>query len=150
MIEQITERDVEIGLAAATWEEAIEVAAAPLVSDGSVKRSYVDAMIDAVKRVGPYIVLCKGVALAHARPECGVVKPALHFSVFPEGVAFGKEQFDPIKLVITLAAEDDNSHLDLMSELAGILMDQDNIDELVSSADAPEFVEKIKRFAAEA
>lgn len=149
MLHDVTESDIEIGASANTWEDAIKTAARPLIARGDVTPGYVDAMIDAVHRVGPYIVLCRGVALAHARPEHGVMRGAVHFTTFPDGVRFGKEDFDPIRLVITLAAEDDTSHLDLMAELAGILMDEENIDALVACDDAKAFSSLLSTLADE-
>ncbi|MBN2939861.1 MAG: PTS sugar transporter subunit IIA [Collinsella sp.] len=90
-------------------------------------------------RSWPYIVLSKSVALAHARPECGVKKGGITFTTLKRGVPFGSEQFDPIGLIITLAAVDDNAHLDLMMELAGVLMDESNIEALVYSKTPEEF-----------
>ena len=143
MLEHVSADDVEIGAQAGTWEEAIARSARYLLETGKIEQRYIDAMVDAVKRVGPYIVLTDQVALAHARPECGAVELAVHFTVFPDGIAFGTP-FDPIRLIITLAAVDDVSHLDLMAELATVLMNPANIDALVSSATPEEFVERLK------
>ena len=84
-------------------------------------------------------MLSKSVALAHARQECGVKKGGVTFTTLKRGVPFGSEQFDPIGLIITLAAVDDNAHLDLMMELAGVLMDESNIEALVYSKTPEEF-----------
>ncbi len=53
------------------WREAIRLASAPLIEDGSITQNYVRAMIDSIETTGPYIVLTPGVALPHARPSEG-------------------------------------------------------------------------------
>lgn len=105
-----------------------------------IENSYIDAMIETVHKIGPYIVLGNHVALAHARPECGVNQLSVHFTTLNPPVPFGSEKFDPVSLVITLAAVDADSHLELISELANVLMDEENVDKLVESKNASEFL----------
>ena len=139
MLETVELSDIEIGIEATDWEDAIRKSAHHLLKSGNIEPSYIEAMIDGVKELGPYIVLSRSVALAHARPECGVKKGGITFTTLKRGVPFGSEQFDPISLIITLAAVDDNAHLDLMMELAGVLMDESNIEALVRSKTPEEF-----------
>lgn len=141
MLEQVKVEDIEIGVQASNWEDAIRKSARILLEADKIEASYVDAMIDAVHRVGPYIVLGNHVALAHARPECGVKEGAICFTTLNPAIPFGSEQFDPVKLIITLAAMDANSHLELMSELAGILMEEENVERLVACETSEQFLE---------
>lgn len=149
MIENITADDIDIKVKADDWEDAIRKSSRHLLDTGKIRSEYVDAMIDAVHRVGPYIVLGHHVALAHARPECGVNELAVHFTTLDPPVPFGSEQFDPISLLITLAAVDADSHLDLMSELAGILMENENIDALSECDSREQFMDTLHRLAEE-
>ena len=139
MLETVELSEIEIGIEATDWEDAIRKSAQRLLKSGSIEQSYIEAMVNSVKEMGAYIVLSKSVALAHARPECGVKKGGITFTTLKRGVPFGSEQFDPIGLIITLAAVDDNAHLDLMMELAGVLMDESNIEALVYSKTPEEF-----------
>ena len=141
MLENVTVKEIEIGVRASDWEDAIRKSARILLETDKIEASYVDAMIEAVHRVGPYIVLGNHVALAHARPECGAKELSICFTTLNPGVAFGSESFDPVKLIITLAAVDADSHLELMSELAGILMDEDNVERLVACETPKRFLE---------
>lgn len=134
MIEKIiTLENFEVNLYANDWEDAIRKAAMPLLNNKKIKASYIDAMVDSVKRVGPYIVLGNHIALAHARPEFGVNEMSLQFTTLNPPIPFGNEQFDPISLLITLAAIDNESHLDLLSSLAIILMDEENVNRLTAA-----------------
>lgn len=133
MLGAITEKDVQTGRQAATWEEAIRISAIPLLESGAVEERYVEAMIDSLHKNGPYIVLGKGIALAHARSEFGANRMALCFTTFHPGVPFQAGELDPIELIITLAATDDNSHLALLSELAGILIDEERLAKLFAA-----------------
>lgn len=128
LLEKITAKDVQIGLAAADWEDAIRQAAAPLRDAGDIEQSYIEGMIESVHKNGPYFVLAKGLALAHARPECGANRLALAFSTLNPPVSFGAGDNDPVRLIITLAATDPDSHIDLLGELAEVLMDDGRMD----------------------
>lgn len=137
MLENITEKDIRIGVRAEGWENAIRKAAAPLLENGAIEQSYIDAMVESVHKNGPYYVLSKGLALAHARPECGVNRLALQFTTLEPGVASGAGDNDPVRLIITLAATDNDSHLDLLGELADVLMDDGRLEKLCT-APSPE------------
>lgn len=140
MLEKISEENISIGVHATDWKDAIRKSAQYLLETKKIENSYIDAMIETVHKIGPYIVLGNHVALAHARPECGVNQLSVHFTTLNPPVPFGSEKFDPVSLVITLAAVDADSHLELISELANVLMDEENVDKLVESKNASEFL----------
>ena len=140
MLEKISEENISIGVHATYWEDAIRKSAQYLLETKKIENSYIDAMIETVHKIGPYIVLGNHVALAHARPECGVNQLSVHFTTLNPPVPFGSEKFDPVSLVITLAAVDADSHLELISELANVLMYEENVDKLVESKNASKFL----------
>lgn len=140
MLEKISEENISIRVHATDWEDAIRKSAQYLLETKKIENSYIDAMIETVHKIGPYIVLGNHVALAHARPECGVNQLSVHFTTLNPPVPFGSEKFDPVSLVITLAAVDADSHLELISELANVLMDEENVDKLVESKNTSEFL----------
>ena len=141
MLETVTEANIAIGIQALDWEDAIRQSAACLLAEKKIEEQYITAMIDAVHRLGPYIVLGNHVALAHARPECGVNEPGICFATLNPPIPFESEKFDPVELIITLAATDADSHLELMSELAGILVEEENVQKLVASKTPEEFLQ---------
>lgn len=139
LLEKITANDVQIGKTAADWQEAIRIAAAPLEAQGAIASSYTDGMIESVQKNGPYFVITKGMALAHARPECGANRLALNFTTFDPPISFGAGENDPVHLIITLAATDPNSHIDLLSALAETLMDESRMHQLYAAKTPEEF-----------
>jgi activator of the mannose operon, transcriptional antiterminator len=116
-------RAIRLDVSAGDWEDAIRLGGALLVERGTVRPSYVDAMVQMVRRVGPYIVLDKGVALPHARPEDGVLQLGFSFLRLKEPVSFGHETNDPVRLVICLASPDNEIHLRALQQLANLLSD---------------------------
>lgn len=97
------------------WQSAIRLAAQPLVSKGFATEGYVEAMIASVIEFGPYIVIDEGLALPHARPEEGGIKPGLALLVVKEGVQL---MGNNIFVFAALAAADNDSHIGALSELA--------------------------------
>jgi PTS system ascorbate-specific IIA component len=82
-------------------------------------------MIAAVDKLGPYIVIAPGLAIAHSRPSPSVLRAGLSWVTLKEPVSFGHNKNDPVSLIIGLAAPDHEGHLEMMQALAGVLMNSD-------------------------
>ena len=121
-----------------TWEEALVKSGELLVKSGYIKKGYIDKTIEGVKEFGPYIVIGPGLALAHARPDENVLKTGIGLVTLRQALDFGSE-LGPVRVVITLAAVDDSSHIDKLQVIAGLLSDEENM-ERVCRAEDPESV----------
>lgn len=84
----ITEKSVLLNQHADSWEEAVRIAARPLVESEAVKPEYVDAIIKSTHHYGPYYLLMEGMAMPHARPEDGVNRNAFSLVTFDTPVPF--------------------------------------------------------------
>ncbi|KAB7668381.1 BglG family transcription antiterminator [Bacillus sp. B1-b2] len=125
------------------WKEVIRRVASPLVSEGSIGENYVQAMIKSVEEYGPYIVIGKNLALAHARPEDGVHKLGVSVMTLKEPVHFGNEENDPVKIVFCLAAVDSYSHLNIMRSLVELINDGDKVNKLLRLEDLKAFKKEL-------
>ena len=106
-----------------SWELAIKQASEPLLEKNIIKESYVEAMINSVYKNGPYMIIMPHIALAHARPEDGVNKNGISFLKSKTPVIFPQE--NDVDIIIVLAAKEDEGHLELMAELADLLVDDE-------------------------
>lgn len=138
--ELLTINRIQIQKEAKDWKEAIELVAQPLINDESIKPSYVRSMIKAVEEHGPYIVLMKHMALAHARPEEGVNHIAISAITLKSPVNFGHKENDPVSIIFCLAAEGSDAHLELISELSNLL-EEEKLSRLIKSTNSEEFRE---------
>ncbi|WP_267399269.1 MULTISPECIES: PTS sugar transporter subunit IIA [unclassified Bifidobacterium] len=123
----------------ADWEEAVDVVSGPLLDLRKIKPSYVDAIKASIRKPGgTYIDLGQGIAMAHARPEAGVVATSL--SVLKVGRPFllDDSQDHPISTLFCLAAQDSKSHLSLMQSLATFLSDGRNQERLGKATNVEE------------
>ena len=127
---------IRIGASAPDWRAAVRVAGDALVASGATSDGYTDEMIRTVESLGPYIVIAPGVALAHARPSPAVLRSGLSLVTLATPVPFGHRHNDPVRLVIGLAAPDDEGHVSALATLAEFIADDDRRDALMRAADA--------------
>ena len=130
------------------WQEAIEIAAQPLLSKGYIETSYIDAMVDSVNRLGAYIVLAPHVAVPHASPEKGVKRLGMSLLRLNEPVDFNldSEDYDDdrqVQLVFVLAAIDSSAHLKALQQLVMILDDEETIQALIHADNIEEMYQMI-------
>lgn len=133
LLDKIHLDDLEVGLKADNWEDAIRKSSRWLLAKGAIEQSYVEGMVTAIKENGPYIVIAPHVALAHTRPEYGANTLGISFSLLEAPIPFGSDTNDPVKLIITFSSVDNESHLDLLSELVDVLMDDERMERLFSA-----------------
>ncbi|WEV68764.1 PTS sugar transporter subunit IIA [Bifidobacterium sp. ESL0775] len=114
-------RHVQLNLHVNGWQEALSSAAQPLVDDGSIDPSYVQGMVDAVNKLGPYIVLAPGFALGHARPSAAVHRTCFSLATLAEPVEFGNKENDPVDIVAILAATGDDAHIQMLQKIVTFL-----------------------------
>ncbi len=124
---------VAVDVEAKDWQEAIFAAGKLLVDDGAVEERFPAAMIRVAKEFGPYIVVAPGIALPHARPEDGVIKASIAVVRLKNTVDFGNKANDPVYLLVALAAIDHEQHITGLSELAGVLGNDNNIKKIKAS-----------------
>lgn len=134
-MENVALCNVRYGLHAESWEEAIEDAAHPLVECGSIDELYVHRMIESVNKLGPYIVIMPGLALAHAAPGEGVNKSALSLALFDSDIQFHCDN-DPVRIVMCLACTDPEAHVARLQRVAEKLLEDGFLDALLSCESA--------------
>ncbi|MGO3175717.1 MAG: PTS sugar transporter subunit IIA [Microbacterium gubbeenense] len=126
------------------WREAIELVSTPLLNSGSISRDYVDAMLESIADGGTYIDLGYGIALAHARPERGVITTGLAALWVRPSVLLNDEAEHPISFFVCLAAADSTSHLETMAELGALLSDDETRDALLAATNAADALAVLK------
>ncbi|MFS0660368.1 PTS sugar transporter subunit IIA [Niallia alba] len=125
-----------------TWEKAIKIASEPLLNNENINQKYIQDMIDNININGPYIVIVPGIAMPHAKNEGGVIKTGISFLKLREPVLFPENK--EVNILIILAAEDSDGHLDLISDLSSILIDEDVMIAFRNSFEEEEIIDLIK------
>jgi transcriptional antiterminator/mannitol/fructose-specific phosphotransferase system IIA component (Ntr-type) len=115
------------------WEEAIIKGGEILKKNGCVNDSYINAMINNVKKLTPYIVILPGIAMPHARPEEGSFKIGLSIMTLKNPITFGNIENDPVQLIITMSAIDNISHIHILKEIMAIIEKDNFMENVISS-----------------
>lgn len=115
-----------------SWQDAVKKTTGFLEAKGYVSNQYADAIIESTEENGPYYVLCPGLAMPHARPEKGVLKTGLGIHIFTTPVEFGSD-LGPAQILITLAAKDSDTHIEVIQALSEMFCDEENIEKLATA-----------------
>lgn len=130
----LKQKNVQICEKADDWRDAIRISVMPLEQGGYVESCYKDGIIENVEKLGPYIVIADDIALPHARPEQGVIETQISITLLRQGVKFeGKDT--TARLFVTLAAKDNNKHLEALSQISELLSDEDVVEQILVSPD---------------
>ena len=108
-----------------------------------IEQGYVQAMIDSVNELGPYIVIAPEIAIAHARPNNDVHQVGLSLLKLNQHVAFCDENHYA-SLIFVLSAIDNHSHLSVLQNLATILGDNQTVQQLLTATNAQDIKNILK------
>ncbi|CCE58158.1 TPA: PTS sugar transporter subunit IIA [Staphylococcus argenteus] len=125
------------------WNEAITIASQPLLQEQVIEQGYVEAMIESVNELGPYIVIAPEIAIAHARPNNNVHQVGLSLLKLNQHVAFCDEDHYA-SLIFVLSAIDNHSHLSILQNLATILGDNQIVQQLLNAKNVQEITTILK------
>ncbi|MDX5629291.1 MULTISPECIES: PTS mannitol transporter subunit IICBA [unclassified Brenneria] len=126
---QLGAANVFLNQQAASKEQAIRFAGEQLVKGGYVEPAYVDAMLEREELTSTY--LGESIAVPHGTIEAKdqVLKTGVVFCQYPDGVRFGESDDDVARLVIGIAARN-NEHIQVITSLTNALDDESVIERL--------------------
>lgn len=132
--------NVFLGQKAFSKEEAIRFAGEQLVKGGYVEPEYVEAMLERERLTPTY--LGESIAVPHGTVEAKdrVLKTGVVFCQYPEGVRFGEEEDDIARLVIGIAARN-NEHIQVITSLTNALDDESVIERLANTTSVQEVLD---------
>lgn len=119
--ELINTNFININMEAKTWEDAVRKSGQILMDNGCIEKSYIDAMVNTVKKVGPYIVILPGIAMPHASPEDGVMKTGISILTLKTPVSFGNKENDPVSVIIAISTINKLNHMNALKQLMKII-----------------------------
>lgn len=106
------------------YQEAIKLASRPLLLEGYIEESYINAMLEAVQTYGPYIVIQDEFAMPHANPQSGVNKTGLSLLVVRSGIDLLGQN---VKVFLVLAPKTKDALTEVLTFLSDFLMNKENI-----------------------
>ena len=130
----IMRNDIQILDKCDSWEEAIQIAAAPLLNAGKIEQRYVLTMIDAVRTLGTYMVLLPETAFVHAGNDSGIFEDCCSLLVLRHPIILGDGKGKLVRNIIVLGVKNREklTLLDIVSifqeEKNRVLLSDKNID----------------------
>ncbi len=131
-----------------TWQEAIRLSTLSLVADGTVTEDFYKQIIACVEKYGPYIVFEHNIAMPHTQENAdGALKTGVGFMASKKLIDFGTDEDGEEKkanVFFTLSTTNPDEHLENISQLSEIFMNDELIDAL-AAAETPEDILKAEK-----
>ena len=129
--------NVLLKVEAKTSEEAIRLAGSVLVKNGFVEESYIEKMIEREQSLTTY--MGNFIAIPHGTEESKeeVISSGISILQIPDGVDFGNGNI--VKVVFGIAGKN-NEHLDLLSQIAILCSEEENVHKLIAASSKEELI----------
>ncbi|GAA0182745.1 BglG family transcription antiterminator [Clostridium sediminicola] len=129
------------------WRQAIREGTKLLQNKGFVEYDFEINILKKFKEIGPYMVVAPGIVLSHARPDEGVKKLGMSLVTLRRPITFGSELNDPVRIVFTLAAVDNEKHLRALSQLMELFLNNKDIKEITNASKKEEVLKIISKYS---
>lgn len=148
ILDLLRNKNIAVNVKANNWKEVVDETGKLLLNADKIEKRYVEAMKQSIIDNGPYVVIGKGIALLHARPEDGVKENCLSLITLEEPVEFGNENNDPVKIAFAFGTVDNDKHVKTISELSVVLMEESAVDKIAEMGSADEILNYIENILA--
>jgi PTS system mannitol-specific IIA component len=137
MSEILTPENVVMGASLKDQDEAIRRAGELLVANGYVDDKYIDSMFEREESVSTY--MGNAVAIPHGTSDSKqwVSQSGLSIITVPDGVDYGDGNV--AKLIVGIAGKGDE-HLDILSNIALVCSDEENVTKIVNAQSKDELL----------
>lgn len=138
---------IKISVECHDWKSALKQGTNILLQHKCVEERYYEEIINNFNDIGPYMVVAPGIVLSHARPEAGVKKLSMSLVTLKKPISFGSENNDPVRLIVTIAATDSESHLKALAQLMELFMNSENLRKIMDATNKEEVLSIIKNYS---
>ena len=149
ILDLLQKENIAVDVKAADWKEVVDETGKLLLEADQIEARYIEAMKQSIIDNGPYVVIGKGIALLHARPEDGVKENCLSLITLAEPVEFGNENNDPVQIAFAFGTVDNEKHVKTISELSVVLMEESAVDKIAEMGRAEEILSYIEDILAQ-
>ena len=143
IVDLLSKNSIKLNASPKSKSEAIDMLIDLQVKGGNIadKEAYKKGIIAREEKGSTAVG--EGIAIPHAKSEA-VKAPSLAAMTVPDGVDYEALDDEPSNLLFMIAAPNDGDvHLEVLSRLMTILMDEDFRDDLLKAKDADEFLKVI-------
>lgn len=118
----VTPAEIQLNIEAATPQDAMRQAAAPLLASGAITQGYIDNIIDSADQRSPEsYIIAPNVALPHADPRTGAHRVAISIATLTSPMNFDGANQRPVQFIFVLSAVNATDHLTVLQDLLDLL-----------------------------
>ncbi|WP_291056868.1 PTS sugar transporter subunit IIA [Herbiconiux sp.] len=128
---------IRISGTARSKEEAIREAADILIAAGAVEAGYLDYMLQREETVSTYMGNLLAIPHGTNEGKDTILGSALSFVRYDEALDWGGEE---VRFVVGIAGKD-GGHMDILTKIAIVFSDDDDVAKLLAATDADEILE---------
>ena len=143
-------RSISLDAVPASKQEALDMAVALMANSGKIRDEEAYRREVYLREEESTTGVGGGIAIPHGKCDA-VIRPGLAAMVIPNGVDFDSLDGEPVHLIFLIAAPNtkDNVHLDVLSKLSVLLMDEQFSEKLRRAKTAEEFLRIVDEADAE-
>ena len=143
-------RSISLDAVPASKQEALDMAVALMAKSGKIRDEEAYRREVYLREEESSTGVGGGIAIPHGKCDA-VIRPGLAAMVIPNGVDFDSLDGEPVHLIFLIAAPNtkDNVHLDVLSKLSVLLMDEQFSEKLRRAKTAEEFLRIVDEADAE-
>lgn len=118
-----------------SWEEAVTLAAQPLLSKGLIEHSYLESVISETKKHGPYYIIAPQIAIPHSTRRDSINQDSLSLLTLNKPVFFPNDE-RPVSVLVMLAIKTEEAHVSgILPQIVAIFESEANISKLLAAQD---------------
>lgn len=138
----LDKRSISLDAVCASKSDALDQAVALMVKSGKINEEEAYRKQVYLREEESTTGIGEGIAIPHGKCDA-VTKPGLAAMVIKDGVDFDSLDDEPVNLLFLIAAPntEDNIHLDVLSKLSMLLMDENFVEKLKNASSVDEFLE---------
>lgn len=125
------------------WQDSIRYAGRELLHREQIQKKYLETIISQTLYYGTYMFLNQNIMLAHAKPEDGVLHMGVQMTIFRQPVEFPNDH--QAKIIIVLAAEDQEKHLNMLNDIFKIVSDENMCRQITEQNSAEDILCLLKK-----
>ncbi|MCR5213134.1 MAG: fructose-specific PTS transporter subunit EIIC [Eubacterium sp.] len=144
--ELLDKKSVKLDASPKSKNETLDMAVDLMAASGKIKDKEAYKKLVYAREEESTTGVGEGIAIPHGKGDC-VSKPGLAAMVIKDGVDYESLDDEPVNILFLIAAPDtkDNVHLDVLSKLSMMLMDEDFRSNLINASSVDEFIDIIDK-----
>ena len=134
---------IQLKRSCSSWQEAVQMAAEPLLGKDWISQEYIDRVIQDFHNHPSSTMIAPEIAMPHTKSLGQVKQTGFSILTMEKGVVF-TQGYPPVKLIIFLAAAD-QQHVESLAQVIGSLSDKATLKKLLEISEADQAYELLMK-----